>query len=733
METPTENAGSADTKLLSISQGSESMGVYEEALKYWGMGFNVIPLWYGEKKPILSSWQEFQERRMTEEEVKKFFSGEEKNIGIVCGPTSGNLVAVDFDDMEVYAKATESGFLSETTLTHKSGKGVHKLYRLDKPCGCFRIDKLKIDVKGNGGYVVAPPSWHTKAARRYARIGELMEPRHVETDDFKSHLLDTLEKIFEIDLTLQKDVINIENIMRGVEQGSRDESAIHLATWFRKCGLDEEKTAIKMLEWDRNNKPPLGEKLVRDKVKSAFKPAEPYHFIFSEEPLRPDVEWLKEINTICYDKLPGKVGRLQDLFVRWILSSHNFHFLTMMDTEEIYIYEGGIYVPRGEQKVKEFIQRKMNETANGEWAKTNLVYEVVNSIKRSTYIERSELGNNLNLICVQNGVLNIDTLEFSEHSPEYKFVAKIPVDYDYKADCPAFKKFLANVLPEKDGQIIQELFGYCLYRRYPVQKAFMFTGSGQNGKSVLLSALKRFLGPANTVSISIQDLEANQFSKSRLYGKMANIYPDLSDKALDHTGIFKALTGGDSLTADKKFKDAIEFENYAKLIFSANKLPEANDDTDAFHRRWIILIFSQTFSKEKGNLDTTILDKITTKEELSGILNWSLEGLKRLLAEQSFSFNASIDDMRSLYTQLSDSLAAFIDAHIDTGYDGEIEKEQFYSDYAAYCRTNKLFLKTKPKVGRDLPKLITVFSGKGMHNRHTWKGIRFRGLEQPPS
>ena len=101
------------------------MTALEAALEYYRMGFNVIPLWYGEKKPILSSWQEFQERRMTEEEVRKFFSGEERNIGIICGLTSGNLVAVDFDDMEVYEKAMQEGFYStddSALVEHYGGK-----------------------------------------------------------------------------------------------------------------------------------------------------------------------------------------------------------------------------------------------------------------------------------------------------------------------------------------------------------------------------------------------------------------------------------------------------------------------------------------------------------------------------------------------------------------------------------------------------------------------------------
>src|SRR5208283_2759033 len=92
---------------------------------------------------------------------------------------------------------------------------------------------------------------------------------------------------------------------------------------------------------------------------------------------------------------------------------------------------------------------------------------------------------------------------------------------------------------------------------------------------------------------------------------------------------FKMLTGGDSIGTEKKFKDEYSFVNYAKLIFSANKPPKVTDeDSYAFWRRWILIEFPNQFGDDKK--DPEILNKLTAEAELSGLLNWALEGLARL-------------------------------------------------------------------------------------------------------
>ncbi len=150
---------------------------------------------------------------------------------------------------------------------------------------------------------------------------------------------------------------------------------------------------------------------------------------------------------------------------------------------------------------------------------------------------------------------------------------------------------------------------------------------------------------------------------------MANLCGDIDDKSLKYSGSFKELTGRDLITANRKFKTSVHFENYAKLVFSANQLPKTKDVSDAFFMRWIILEYPFTFVKQE-EFDATdsyftklrdpdIINKITNEEEMSGLLNWSLLGLERLQERKDFSYNKSTEEVRTMWIRKSDSFKAF--------------------------------------------------------------------------
>ena len=109
---------------------------------------------------------------------------------------------------------------------------------------------------------------------------------------------------------------------------------------------------------------------------------------------------------------------------------------------------------------------------------------------------------------------------------------------------------------------------------------------------------------------------------------MANTFADLKSDKLTNTGPFKMLVSGDFIRAQNKFCNPFEFQNYAKLIFSANEIPQSEDKSYAYFRRWIILFFENVF--EGDNNDTKLIEKLTTDEELSGLLNLSLIALRQL-------------------------------------------------------------------------------------------------------
>ncbi|MDD3962217.1 MAG: phage/plasmid primase, P4 family [Bacteroidales bacterium] len=400
------------------------------------------------------------------------------------------------------------------------------------------------------------------------------------------------------------------------------------------------------------------------------------------------------------------------------------NIITVKDTEEIMYYEGGIYHPMGDIRIKEFLLSDKNFELSIQQLK-----EIKCRIQAKSYVPREKINSNKDLIHLNNGIYKISTSEFLPFDPLLYATAKIPIDYDPEAVCPQIDKFMTDVLQPSDINIVHELAGYLLYRGYPFQLAFMFVGGGSNGKSTLINLFKAFVGPKNVSNKSLQDIGNDRFAAAELFGKMANMYADLTDRGLKSTGLFKSLTGGDTIDAQRKFQHCFYYENHAKLIFSCNKLPQSSDDTDAFFRRWIIIDFNNIFLG--ANADKFLIYKLTSPQELSGLLNVAISKLKFLLANDGFSTSETTDKTKEKYIRMSNPLAAFVmDMVIIDGH-GWITKENFYNRYVSYCEDNAMKVIDKGSIGSALPSVIQVTESRripdGEKTKKTgWAGIAWK-------
>src|SRR4029434_3780586 len=98
----------------------------------------------------------------------------------------------------------------------------------------------------------------------------------------------------------------------------------------------------------------------------------------------------------------------------------------------------------------------------------------------------------------------------------------------------------------------------------------------------------------NSSALSLHKLESDRFAVARLYGKLANICPDLPSEHLAGTSIFKAITGGDVITGEYKFKDSFDFVPIARLVFSANNPPRSQESSQGFFERWFVIPFDHS-------------------------------------------------------------------------------------------------------------------------------------------
>ncbi|MBI5645240.1 hypothetical protein HY970_04045 [Candidatus Kaiserbacteria bacterium] len=404
---------------------------------------------------------------------------------------------------------------------------------------------------------------------------------------------------------------------------------------------------------------------------------------------------------------------------------------------EIYVYESGVYVP-GEDILKKAIREILGETCT-----TYYVKETLETIKDRTCIDRATFTVDPNLINLNNGIFNVQTGRLHQHDACQYFQTKIPVNYDVDADCPIIKQYLADVIDEEQLALVQEWFGYALYREYFIKKAMILVGDGDTGKSTYISLLVAFIGEGNVAGISLQKLSYDKFAAAGLYQKHINIYDDLSDKDIQDNGAFKIATGGGYISGEKKFMDQFIFKNFAKLVFACNKIPDVKDATDhAYFSRWVIVPFNRVIEEHKK--DKQLIHKMTTPQELSGLLNFALIGLRRVLEKQGFSYEKETHEIKTQMMRSASTIAGFSEDCLEESSGEWIAKEKMYEAYCDYASSNKLPAASSKTFGgriRMHAPYISEFKPrdptdpKGKKQVTAWRNVRLKAQlpEEPES
>jgi hypothetical protein len=219
-----------DTNSNNISQTYKSTlpqnkNVYQFALKYLESGLSVIPLQYGKKIPAIDSWKSYQERQPTKEEVGKWFDKDKLlNVAIICGRVSGNLKVYDFDDMKTLPFVFDLEKLRKETRVVRTTKGYHIYFRGNSTQNTTRFNNLGIDIKGEGGYVAAPPSLH---------------PSGIEYEDIGADTIAQLEDSErDIDYMRQMDFLYPigQILLKYWREGNRHEITLRLTSFLRQVG-----------------------------------------------------------------------------------------------------------------------------------------------------------------------------------------------------------------------------------------------------------------------------------------------------------------------------------------------------------------------------------------------------------------------------------------------------------------------------------------------------------------
>jgi len=382
--------------------------------------------------------------------------------------------------------------------------------------------------------------------------------------------------------------------------------------------------------------------------------------------------------------------------------------------EQLYVYRAGAYRPDGETALREQIV----EALGPRWRKRHADETIAHLFAVAPRLhERPPLDR----VNCRNGIFDFASGELHPHDPAILTPVQLPVDFDPDADCREVERFLSAVLPGME-QLAYELIGYLLLPDNSLQAAFMFIGPGANGKSTLMALIGALLGAENVANVPLHRLEDDRFATAELYGRLANLFADLDARALSSTSMFKSIVGGDSISAERKFRDSFTFRPYARLLYSANEPPPTPDGSDAFFRRWVVIPFNERF---EGREDRRLLERLTRPAELSGLLNRALLARPALIERGRFPSTEQTQAAADEFRVATDSSSAFAAECCVADEDGRVALPELYRIYAAWCKDNGLQPFSARKFNRRLRDRFRGQVGvRTINGAATWVGLR---------
>ncbi len=263
---------------------------------------------------------------------------------------------------------------------------------------------------------------------------------------------------------------------------------------------------------------------------------------------------------------------------------------------------------------------------------------------------------------------------------------QLPFNYDKEAMAPQFQSYLDKVLPENKLQhILAEYIAYVFVQpsTLKLEKTLLLYGTGANGKSVFYEIVRSLLGEQNTSEYSLQSLTNNTgYFRAMIANKLVNYASEINGKL--EASIFKQLVSGEPVEARLPYGRPFTLKRYAKLIFNCNELPKDVEQTEAYFRRFLIIPFDVRIPDAEQ--DKQLAQKIIATE-LSGVFNWVLQGLTRLLTQKQFTECETVKFAREQYERESDSVKIFLDEEEYTASTtGYITMKVLYSQYRIFCQ-----------------------------------------------
>lgn len=704
------------------------------------------------KKPMVPHG--FHAASTNPDTVRRDFAGRPALIGTPTGIASG-IVVIDTDppngEDSLFDLQAELGDLPPTFTVRTARGGFHRYFRAWEG-STSSAGKLgqNIDVRGEGGYVILPPSLGydvvdaTEPAELPQQFRDLVTRRPVADVPEVPTMVDITEADLEagdryVASVLDGVVKRLQEMQAAAKPDPRDyQGPPWDDTTFRECctvlelanspwnRLDGE-TALNLILDNAPRDIGFGEEQITDKWRSAVRkigtkgrPKPQFHDgfgIFDTPTANTPIPQAEDGTRVNPDTFFQKgEGLISDLLAQAVLDMGP---LAIDDTPNrgIWAYFGGVwaYAPKEVQDRCTVLLRAR--------FRPNHVSTIIPIIEKALVDQGAIVTCDpvTDYVNLRTGMLNWRTGQLEPHDPKFYSTVQLPVDWQPDAQCPNFDRFLSQVMAEDAIDFIWEVIGYLVLSGNPLQKAILFHGEGQNGKGTLIRVIESLLGSRNTSSVTLQDISEGKFETASLFGKIANLAGDIDPTYMRSTAKFKAITGEDMVDAQRKYEHGFKFRCWAVPVFSANKFWKSADTTSGYRRRWLLVSFPNALTKPVAGLSGMLA------AELPGILVKAVRALHLLMTRGEFAPPASAQSAKEAFETAADQVKEWIaeDPAVATAAPGSRQvharSSDAYMTYRGWAENNGLGAVSMPEFRSRLESEGYVFKKSSV--------VRIYGLE----
>lgn len=683
------------------------------ALRYARRGWAVFPI--NGKTPFRGTNGWHDATTETTQIHKWWKKWPDANVAIACDSKKGPLV-LDIDGSSGYTLLEELDL--PPTREAQSRKGRLHLYFDPMANGKLVTRMLKIkfngvkhdlDILGDGGYVIAPPSVHPETGRRYKWLNKnRLQPLPSRVLRFVN------EHHNEKSKTAAPPLPNV------IGEGERDTLLTSLAGSMRRRGASEEAILAALREENATRvDPPLSDGQLRKIARSiAQKPpaGTGEHYTDLGNARRFIMQHHLDIRAVPSQRQSWYVWEGP----RWIVDDSGEVERRAKATVR------SLYVEASHAPDEESREAILKHAAKSEQAsKIRGMLELAKTEPEIT-LTMDQLDADPYLFNVENGTINLKTGELRAHRRKDLITKLAPVEYNEKAKSPRWDDFVQEIMngDQELVRFLQHAIGYTMTGDTREECLFFCYGIGRNGKTKLFEILRELFGgysqQADFASFLVRRNEGPRDDLAGMRGaRLVTASEADSDRGFD-SAILKQLTGGDTVRARHLYERAFEYRPQHKLWLAANHKPIVKEQTEAFWSRIRLIPFTVTFTKEQR--DPNLIVKL--RKELSGILNWAVQGVVQWRKEGLMEPKA-VARATKQYREENDILGEFMAQKCVFDAEAWTSTSQLYREFSDWwietrgARTPPITMGWFSRMLNERPQIRQV---KQMNIRG-WKGI----------